>query len=422
MFRRESPLGNAPLISRINKIKVLNLIWERKSISRADIAKITGLSAPTVTRIVDSLIGNEQLVVEAGRGESSGGRPPQLVELDSKSKFVIGLDLGGSMSAVLTNLDAEIISETRIPARIHEYTFETHIERIVKLVKGLITNSGIPPEKILGMGLGTGGLYNKKERRFDYCAVLDRDNVDFSCEIHKLIDIPIVFDNVTRVMALGELWYGVGERYKNFIFVNLGHGIGSGIIIDGAPFYGSSGCCGELGHIQVARDSNVRCGCGSYGCLQALASGSGIAERAVARIREGRGISKILSTYSGNLESITAETVANAAKAGDAIAREIMADAADYIGIGVAAMIDLFEPEAIILGGGLTLAGKEFLDLIRESVSKRGYKQLSSKVPIISSTHGPKATLMGAVGLVLHEILALNVEFNPARARTRQHE
>jgi len=401
--------ANASYINRINKIKVLNLIRDKKAISRADIAKITDLSAPTVTRIVDSLINTEHLVVEIGMGNSNGGRPPNLVEFDGENNYVIGIDLGATnIYGVLTNLNAEIISEIKIPTFVQS-GFEKVIERTYKVIEDLISGSGINKNKIYGIGMAVAGLVNRQK----YILVFSPDfhwyDVNIVGELSKRTDIPIKFDNVTRVMALGELWYGIGKKFNNFICVNIGYGIGAGIIIDGHPFYGTNGMAGEFGHITLEKDSDIKCDCGNYGCLEALASGHSIA--AIAQEKLNAGAQSILLSICGeNIVSITTEMIAEAAKEGDRFANEIFKNAAEYIGIGLSALINLYNPQAIVIGGGVSQAGDILFNPIKETITKRAISRLSEDVLIMPASYGMKATVMGAVSLILNEVLNLNIK------------
>jgi glucokinase-like ROK family protein len=231
--------------------------------------------------------------------------------------------------------------------------------------------------------------------------------VDVIGELSKWHDIQIIFDNVTRVMALGELWYGIGKQMKNFICINVGYGIGAGIIIEGNPFYGPTGMSGEFGHTVLEKDSNVQCDCGNYGCLEALASGNAIAKHARKELKTNPG-SILKKLCQGDLSQITAEMVANAAKQGDPLAWNVFDRSAEYLGIGIANLINIFNPEGIVIGGGVAQAGDILFDKIRKTVNARSLKKISKDVQIIPATFGLKASVMGAVSLVANDIFNLN--------------
>jgi len=408
MPRTSGAVGNAKYINKLNKIKILNLIREEKAISRADAAKVSGLSAPTVTRLVDSLIKKEELVTEIGIGTSSGGRRPKLLKFSGLDKFVIGIDLGTTnIYGILSNLNAEIIAEIKSPTRVEE-GFESVMAQTCELIQDLEIHPRVKGKKIFGIGMAVAGLINRKRNIVEFSPDFHWRDVDIKGEMCKKCDLPVIFDNVTRVMALGELLYGIGERYKNFICVNIGYGIGAGIVINGKPLYGPKGMAGEFGHITLDKDSDIQCECGNYGCLEALSSGHGIALAAQKKLPNGNR-SMLLEMCGGNISKITAEMVANAAKKGESFSWEIFNNAAEYLGIGIAGLINLFSPEAVVIGGGVAQAGDILFDTVRKTVSARALNKISRGVEIIPATFGLKAAAMGAVSMILDNVLNLKI-------------
>lgn len=402
------PKVNALYVKKLNKIKVLNLIREKKSISRADIAKITHLSPPTVTRAVDELINQHGLALEVGEGQSQGGRPPVLIRFNGDRNLVIGIDLGTTqIHGILSNLHAAIISEIRIPTEVHSGA-EGVLERVQIVINRLIEDSSVDPQKILGIGMAVAGLIDNERDIVAYSPDFDWHNVDVKGFLKQSLSIPIIFDNVTRVMALGELWYGVGNRFKDFICINVGHGIGSGIITGGRPFYGANGMAGEFGHFTMDKDSPILCACGNTGCLEALASGRGIALSARNCLADGKP-SLLRDLCHNDLDLISAEMVAMAAQQGDNVARDVFLQALEYLGVGIAGLINLFNPEAVVIGGGVTQAGALFFDHIREHVAQRVMHKHTRGVEILPVTLGMRSAVMGAVSLILNEVLSLNI-------------
>ncbi len=401
------PRGHATYINTLNKIKVLDLIRRRRAISRAEIAKTTGLSAPTVTRVVDNLINEENLVVEGEIGASTGGRRPILVEFNGEGKFLVGIDLGTtSIRAVLANLNAEFLSEIQVPTEV-ETGFEGVMKKVGDIVNELINRRTFDRDKIAGIGMAVAGLINKKRNIVEFSPDFGWHNADINRALGEKFDLPLIFDNVTRVMALGELWYGIGKKYNDFICVNVGYGIGSGIIVHGKALSGSNGMAGEFGHITLDKDSEIQCQCGNHGCLEALASGRGIALSAVRAIESGRK-SSLRKTCGGNLSAINSEMVARAAQEGDPLAGKVFREACEYIGIGIAGLINLFNPQAVVIGGGVAQAGDIFFNTVKKTIEERVMNRYVQSVEILPVTYGTNATLKGAVSLILHEVLTLN--------------
>lgn len=401
-----SPKASAQYILKLNTRKVLKLIRDNPLISRAEIAKLSGLSAPTVSRIVDDLI-RDGLVEEMGMGSSNGGRRPNLLRFCPNNNFIIGIDLGTTnIYGVLANLEAEIISEEKTPTRVEE-GFYSIMDRTFEVIERLKARLGKKQVHLCGIGMAVAGLINKKRNIVEFSPNFHWHDVDIVGYLAQKTSIPIFFDNVTRVMALGELCYGVGRKYKNFICVNVGYGIGAGIIINGQPLLGTHGMAGEFGHITLEKDSKIQCYCGNFGCLEALSSGNGIAR--AARLELENGAKSILSDMcNGDLSNLTAEMVAEAAKKGDAVAWNVFHRAAEYLGIGISALINLFNPEAIVIGGGVTQAGDILFDTVRSTVKARALNKISREVEILPATFGLKAAVMGAVSLILQKVLNLD--------------
>ncbi len=405
---------DASYINKLNKISVLSLIRESVEISRADIVKKTNLSAPTVTRIVDSLI-SDQLVTMIGEGDSTGGRPPKLIRFTGSHNYVIGVDLGStSIRAGISNLDGNFITEIETPTDLGG-GFEKVVRQIGNLIPKLITRSKVDERRILGLGLAVAGLINKENGDIEYSPVFNWRNVNLETELRKHIDLPIFYDNVSRVTALGELLYGVGKKYKNFVSVNCGYGIGAGIIINGNRFYGSKGFTGELGHIVLDRNSRYVGKDGIKGCLEALSSGYGIAEIAKIRVNEEGGSSQILSKAGGNPENITAKIVADCAKEGDDLAMEIFDDAMNYLAIGLDVLIKLFNPNAIVLSGGLTKNGDIVFDKLNEHLGTSRLLPEEKRLSLLPSSFMDDATLMGAFSLVISKVLLLDNSVAPEK-------
>jgi glucokinase-like ROK family protein len=407
--KTQTRAGNAKLISELNKVKITNLVRDNDGISRASLAKRSGLSAPTISRIIEGLI-REGLVTEIGAGVSRGGRKPTLLRFSGVDIYIIGIDLGTThIYGVLTDLDANVIAEIKTPTRI-EGGFDRVMERTSEVISELRGHLGSRKGRICGIGLAIAGLINR-----------DRDIVEFSPDFHwhdvdvrtalsrRHPDIPIIFDNVTRVMALGEIWYGAGRNYQDFVMVNIGYGIGAGVIIRGTPLYGS--LAGEFGHVTFEKDSEAQCECGNYGCLEALASGNAIAK--AARKELERGVeSDLRNACEGDPAKLTAEMVAQSAKRGDQVAWKVFERAAEYIGVGIAGLINLYNPEAVFIGGGVAQSGDILFDRVRKTVQARALKKTAGAVSILPATFGLRSAVMGAVSLILSGVVNLNFEHN----------
>ena len=404
-----APKGNAVYINRLNKIKVLGLIREHGTISRAEIVEISGLSAPTVSRIVKGLIKEERLVESIGIGDSSGGRPPVMLKFKGEESYVIGIDLGATATrGVLSDLNGKFIEEIKFPTRLND-GFEEIAGDVSDLIHKLAdSDRKAASARIFGVGIAVAGLVDLKKNIIEYSPDFKWHNVDIVGELRKKIDYPIIFDNVTRLMALGGLSYGKGMKSNNFVCINVGYGIGSGVIIDGELLRGARGFAGEFGHITVERDSKIQCSCEKYGCLEALASGKAIANTAQRLLSDGNN-SKILELSKGEISMVSAKTVADAARLGDELSLRIFNEATEHIGIGIANLVNLFNPEMVIVGGGVSLAGDLFFDNIKRVVGQHVIQSSGKDLPIIPVAFGENAALMGAFALILKRVMDLSL-------------
>ena len=401
---------DATYINTANKIKVLQTIRGSDAVSRADLAKLTGLSAPTITRIVESLITTGGLVQDIGTGSSESGRPPNLVRFSGSDKYVVGIDLGTThIDGVVANLDAELVTEMRIPALV-EAGYEAVIERTSALVRDLIDASGVPMNRVLGVGMAVAGLVDLERNVVEYSPDFGWRDADVVADMQRSVPFPVVFDNVSRVMALGERAFGSGRETDTFICINVGYGIGAGIITNGLPYAGAHGMSGEFGHIVVDPHSDARCMCGNRGCLEALASGRGISMAAQQRLAAGTP-SMLASDYRSDPSSITARAVAQAAGSGDELCAQVMGSAARYLGLGIVTLVNLFDPSLIVIGGGVASAGERFLEVVRSTVADRSLSRHARNLEIVPSSFGAKAAVLGAVSLILERVLSLESRF-----------
>jgi len=402
MIKKRNQIENTDLQGNQNKIKVLQLIRNEKEITRAEIIRMSGLSAPTVTRIVESLV-QLNLIQTDGIGSSIGGRPPQLIHFHSKENYVIGIDLGATfIRTALSNLDGEFIFEIHVPTNLKK-GFDGVMEQVGELIVKLCDRARQKSLTLWGIGIAVCGMVNKNTNIIEYSPIFGWKNVNIQEALEKYTNLKIALGNVTHLIALGELLYGVGKDYRNFICINLGYGIGSGIIIDGKLFGGVDGISGEIGHIVVDKHSTRKGLEGISGTLEALASGYGLADiaRELAKSDKGSVLHSIES------EDIDAKLVFEAAKNGDRLANKIVDKVAGYLSIGIDTLIKLFNTECIVLSGGLVQNGEMMIDKIRKKVMNYELSGVSRSVPIVTAGFGENAALMGSFSLILERILLL---------------
>ncbi|TKG93722.1 ROK family protein [Puteibacter caeruleilacunae] len=408
-MKKNLPIGNAQYINHLNKVKVLNLIKESNEISRAELVAQSHLSAPTITRIVDSLINNEKLAIQVGLGNSHGGRRPKMIKFNGDNNYIIGVDWGRThIHGILTNLHGHTLAELDVKTEVI-FNTSAQLNEVYDLIDQLISESNIDKTKLFGIGVAVAGFVNKDTNLIEYSPNFKWKNINLGLPIMKRFNVPVIIDNVSRVMALGELHYGIGSQFKNYVFVNVGYGIGCGIIVNGAPLYGFDGISGEIGHTKVMTNETSKriCSCGKSDCLECYSSGRGIAEIAAENIHS-RQDSILFQEYQKS--NITAEIVAKAALADDQFALELYHQAALYLGSAIANLANTINPECIILGGKVAGAGKFFFSKILESFEREKLQQPSRTIQLLPTKLGHNAAAKGAIALILNEILNLNVK------------
>jgi glucokinase-like ROK family protein len=389
-----------------NKRVILKLIKGKPEISRSAISKETGMTPPSVTRIVDELVHIDKLVEYVGIGSSSGGRPPMVVKFRNENNYIIGIDLGATyIRGCLVDLNARFISEIQVPTEI-EKGFYSIIDKVIHLINRLILRKQ-PEDKIWGIGIGVAGLVNSETGIIESSPDFGWTNINLHKELENRIDLPFFYDNSTRLMASGELYFNNQRSLSNFAVINTGYGIAAGIVIDGKVVKGHSGFAGEFGHICVDNQCHVKCKCGLTGCLEALASGRRIAFLAQNRLNDKDAV-LLKSLCQNNKDIVNAEIVAKAAKQGDPVSIQIYNEVAEYLCIGIGTLANLLNPEVIYIGGGIALNGKFFFDLIDSKKSKYLLTP-NSGLQVLPATFGEQATSIGAVSLVMEKIMNLEL-------------
>jgi N-acetylglucosamine repressor len=398
---QELQTGSFQWMKSLNKSTILNVIRLHGPISRAEIAKLTKLTPPTVTNIVGELL-ESKLVVESELGESSGGRKPILLRIDSSNFTVIGISVGTKrVKAITATLDGQVLlqAEESIPS---EPSPEEFLDRLIRVVRRLINQTDKSASSILGIGVGLHGLVDPNRGVSIYAPHLNLRNVAVKEVLEQTFSLPVEVENDVRALALGESWFGQGKGLSNFICFYVGSGVGSSIFLDHRLYQGTSFTAGEMGHTTIDIDG-PKCHCGNRGCLEVFISGPAIANRARQSIRSGA--KSLLGEWVGDdLEQITGEMVHRAAEQGDELAIQVLADTGRYMGIGLANLINTLNPSRIILSGGVARAGRFVLDTLQETVQERALQTSAQAVSIVVSELGPHAMEIGAVTLFLQKM------------------
>jgi len=290
-------------------------------------------------------------------------------------RHIVGVDLGGTN--IVTGIVAEdgsgIHCVRNVPTGAEEGP-DVVVERIISTAKASIAEArtAIPGFELIGAGVGSPGPMDRRSGVVLLTPNLGWVNMPLRQRLQEGLGLRTALDNDANCAILGEWWQGAARGTRITIGLTIGTGIGGGIIIDGRLFHGASDIAGEIGHMTIDAHGR-RCKCGNYGCIEAYASGPNIALRAVEAIQSG-GQSTLPSYVEGDLKRITAQTVYEAAHQGDELALEVVRDTAKYLGAAIASLINIFNPEAIVIVGGVTRAGESLFEPLRREVARRAFK------------------------------------------------
>ncbi|MEA4813097.1 MAG: ROK family transcriptional regulator [Anaerolineaceae bacterium] len=390
------PDNNKQLLKALNRSLVLNAIKRFNPISRADVARMLGLSPATITSLTAEMIG-EGLIFEKAAGNSSGGRPPVLLAINPHGGFAVGLKLTESeVIAALTDLEATLIAKARLPWG--GQSVRQASEVINNAIEQLIEQAKINRKQILGVGIGLAGVVNVEAGKLLNSPYLPWKNLDLTAELQKRLRIPVYIDNDVNTLTLAEKWFGAGQGYKDFIVVTLGRGVGMGIVVNNQLQHGKHGGAGELGHI-VVQENGALCSCGKRGCLEAYIGDSGLVKMAQSKYAEAGKPKPDLS-----IDALT-----QLAFEGDSIALEVMKTEASYLGQTLANLLNILDPALIVLGGEGLRAGELLLREVKKMIAAHVINAVGEDFNIISENWGDDAWARGAASLVLKEIFELPI-------------
>jgi N-acetylglucosamine repressor len=354
-----------------------------------------------MTRIMHELI-DEGWVLELGTGDSRGGRKPVFYGLNPSIRYILGIEMTKRYTRInIYDLHNKPVGETV------QFDLElTNSPDIFEILKNEIDNflkkHNLDRKAILGAGISMPGLIDKKSNiNYSY---LNLDEKPLTLIFNELLGIPSFIEHDTKAMALGESWFGLAKNKSNVLCLNVGSGIGLGIILNGELYQGVSGFSGEFGHIQMIPDGEL-CDCGKIGCLETVASGSALVAKAKQKISEGTN-SIIKKLVNGNTASIKLPVIIKAAHQGDQFAIELIEESGSYLGRGLAILIHLLNPEMIIIGGDLAQAENLLSDPIQQNLNKYTLGRIRQDAGIFTSELKEQAGLLGTIPVVMKNIFS----------------
>jgi glucokinase len=321
---------------------------------------------------------------------------------EDNRRLVLAVDLGGTKFIV-----AAVLSTGKIIFRKYYLTLagggsRAVINRLSSAISEAIAQAKLKKPELIGIGIAAAGILDTGKGIVTTSPNLPGwRNVPLRDIIAERSGLTTYLINDANAAALGEHRFGAGRGFDNLLYLTVSTGIGGGIIINGELYSGADGCAGELGHMTIEADG-PQCHCGNFGCLEALASGWAVARDAMTRMNQGEK-SSIIELVDGRLENITAETVSAAAKRGDRLACDVVAKAANYLGIGLANLVNIFNPELIVIGGGLSKMGNMLLKPARKVIKGRAFQLPAQTVSIVRARLGSNAGIVGAAAYVFDQ-------------------
>ncbi len=382
-----------------NKKCILQCIKDQSPISRAEIAVKTKISKPTVSLLVDELI-QENWVFEKGIGESSsqGGRRPIQLYFNEKAAYIIGTDIGGTnVRTVICDLGGNIIAFNSYATQ--KYLASGLLKQLAKTVDNMMKNHNIDVTQVLGMGVGVPGTTNTSSGLVIEAPSLNWVKYPFIEESKQYFSFPVFVDNDVNVACLGEQWLGNARNKRNVLYISVGTGIGSGIIINNQLYRGSSCAAGEIGYMVTDKNdlkADFKPTFNHYGYLESISGGKSIGNKFTDRIKE---ISDHPMHELALSSGLTGEDAFKAAKCGDKVALSVINEANEHLAYGIINAASLLNPEVIILGGGVLKSSELILPRLKEIIEQ----YLPSTVELKCSFLGEKSGPLGAVSLFLRE-------------------
>jgi N-acetylglucosamine repressor len=381
--------GSRSLSRDLNASLLIELVRRFGPISRAELSRQSQISAPTVSAIVGQLLARGTFS-EVALAPSSGGRPPVLLQLNPKAGYVVGIKLrGDGLTTVVCDLDARVVATDEAAAALVGDPAAA-IAAIEQATRRALSSAGVAKGKVLGVGIGLSGVIDSLRGSCQFSHLLQWHDVELAAPLQRRLRMPVWVDNDVNTLAIAEKWAGDGIAARNFITLSVGRGLGLGIVIDRAVYRGAVGGAGEFGHV-IVQPGGPLCECGRSGCLEAL-----VGERALLeRIGASRG------------QPVTRAELIALAAAGDQATVGVLTEASQVLGLAVANVVTLLNPELLIVCGEGTELGAPFLDAVVASVRELAFAGLGRDIEVKVQQWGDDAWAVGAATLVLRESFAL---------------
>ena len=397
---RQFRTGDQTLVRELNRSIILNQLRAGASLSRADLAAISGLNKTTVSSLVEELLARN-FVREIGLNASAGGRPAVLLKLNPEAGSVIGVEIGvGYLNVALADFAATIRWKRQV--LFEDLADQRRVmSQVVAMIHQAIRHCEHAHVRVLGIGVSVPGLVDVESGTLVYAPNLGWRDAPMCQLLSAKFDLPIFVDNDANAATLGERYLGAAQRVDNFVCVVANVGLGVGIMLGGQLFQGASGYAGEAGHVTLDPDGPL-CQCGNRGCWERFASQRALIERVRQASQAGPGSTALAQKP----DQVTLQAILDAARMEDGVARRALEEIGEYLGIGIANLINVFNPSLVVFGGALSMADEFLTPVIQRTIAQRAMPGPREAAQFVVSTFKSDACVMGGVALVLHDILS----------------
>jgi predicted NBD/HSP70 family sugar kinase/biotin operon repressor len=369
-----------------NRERVVGVLRERGRISQAEIARVTGLSRTTVHTLVSELkVSGLVQEIEVSVSDVRGGRPAMQLTLRRSSLAVVGIDFGHShVQVAVADIAHNVLAERRCDLDVNRHAREA-LDTAAGMVGEVLTEAQVERKSVVGAGIGIPGPVDRLKGAVGSASILPGwIGLRIESEMQERLGIPVEIENDANLGALAELTWGAGRGCSNFAYVKAATGIGAGLVIDGRVLHGVSGTAGEIGHTTLD-EAGALCYCGNRGCLETKASGPAIIQ--------------LVGLLNGEVPTLS--RIVDLAVAGDVRCRRAISDAGHEIGVAVAGLCNLINPERVIVGGLLSRTGEVLLQPMRESIRRHSVQAAAESVDVRAAVFVERAELLGALALAL---------------------
>ncbi len=406
-LRTTTRTGDQALVREINLSLIMNHLLGNSSLSRASLAEVTGLNKSTVSSLVQELI-DMQFVREVGLSSSGVGRPSMLLEINPQAGYIVSCELGVDfLSVICADFGADVVWRHHEDTR-DRMSQHAIIERMLALLIQAVEAGErlcVNCERLLGLAVGAPGLADRTTGTLLFAPNLGWENVALRDILRDTFpDVPVFVENEANMAALGEYFFGAAKGYREALFVSAGVGLGGAVVLDGALFKGTTGFASEFGHMTMDPDGEL-CNCGNRGCWETQVSQSALFRLIRKAIERGQP-SLLTETTGGNLNRLTVPLVVDAARRRDRVARDALNQVGHHLGVGVASLVNAFNPDLVVFGGIMSLAGEFLLPIIQRELATRALRWNLGATEVVLAQHGSNACVMGGVAMLYQTILS----------------